>query len=186
MSRSINSDIGAWFLKILYFIFFWFLLILILVSAPKAKALGFLLQRPNLRQHVYHWRRGSCLHRREFPLVSVAVLYFNNVYLDLSSSLIPSTILPPALTSLSQTNPQQGQTCTRIDKSFSTKVPQLLHFCVVLRLATYVKSAIHDRNLSLRGLQTILHRRDHASTPPWSVYFQLLQFVLRTGLSSQS
>ena len=54
MSRSINSDIGAWFLKILYFIFFWFLLILILVSAPKAKALGFLLQRPNLRQHVYH------------------------------------------------------------------------------------------------------------------------------------
>ena len=37
------------------------------MSAPKAKALGFLLQRPNLRQHVYHWRRGSCLHRREFP-----------------------------------------------------------------------------------------------------------------------
>ena len=123
------------------------------VSAPKAKALGFLLQRPNLRQHVYHWRRGSCLHRREFPLVSVAVLYFNNVYLDLSSSLIPPTILPPALTSLSQTNPQQGQTCTRIDKSFGTKVPQLLHFCVAIRLATYVKSAIHDRNLSLRGLQ---------------------------------
>ena len=48
MSRSINSDIGAWFLKILYFIFFGFLLILILVSAPKAKALGFLLQRPKL------------------------------------------------------------------------------------------------------------------------------------------
>ena len=40
------------------------------MSAPKAKALGFLLQRPNLRQHVYHWRRGSCLHRREFPLVA--------------------------------------------------------------------------------------------------------------------
>ena len=40
---------------------------LMAVSAPKAKALGFLLQRPNLRQHVYHWRRGSCLHRREFP-----------------------------------------------------------------------------------------------------------------------
>ena len=36
----------------------------------------------------------------------------------------------------------------------------------LLRLATYVKSAIHDRNLSLRGLQTILHRCDHASTPP--------------------
>ena len=62
----------------------------------------------------------------------VAVLYFNNVYLDLSSSFIPSTILPPALTSLSQTNPQQGQTCTRIDKPFGTRVPQLLHFCVVL------------------------------------------------------
>ena len=46
---------------------------------------------------------------------------------------LPSTILHPALTSLSQTNPQQGQTCTRVDKSFGTKVPQLLHFCVVLR-----------------------------------------------------
>ena len=109
------------------------------MSAPKAKALGFLLQRPNLRQHVYHWRRGSCLHRREFPQAHLAVLYFNNVYLDLSSSLIPSTILHPALTSLSQTNPQQGQTCTRIDKSFGTKVPQLLHFCYVSRHTSRVR-----------------------------------------------
>ena len=148
------------------------LIIVLDVSAPKAKALGFLLQRPNLRQHVYHWRRGPCLHRREFPLVSVAVLYFNNVYLDLSSSLplvnniTPSVDISVADESTTGTNMHSDRQVFRYQ---STTVATFL-----LRLATYVKSAIHDRNLSLRGLQTILHRCDHASTPPWSVYFQLL------------
>ena len=157
--------------------------ILTIVSAPKAKALGFLLQRPNLRQHVHHWHRGSCLRRREFPQAPLRYC---------TSTTCISTWVHRS--SRQQYYTPRWHLCRRRihnrDKhalgSTSLSVPRYHSCYIFVRLATYVKSAIHDRNLSLRGLQTILHRRDHASTPPWSVYFQLLQFVLRTGLSSQS